>query len=477
MSKISKNIKKLRNENGLTQDALAQKIHVTRQTVSGWENGRTQPDIDMLELLADAFSVGIETIIYGEKNNVGLEPPKSDRRKILNIVFSTLGSLLTAAGVIIVLVSFWDAFPPFFINILSFVPLLVGGFIAARVYRKNKNSIGRCEGASVAWVIGLVTSFALIVSTFGVELGFEFSAAALSLMILPMAHIMDSVFPLATYFAVVTFLTSSSAFSQLDIFSVLLGTALFFIGIIRVIKTPKGDYKHTYSVYIALISASLILVCLSFGTTELPMPALFCSLMAILTALYAADKEDDSKYSFRFFAVPAISIILVVLCWGADEWLSEFSASHESGLVFTGIAPFVSVAAIVGGIFRGRKNLSKNYAKIAFICISSLVCFVCILNCVFAKYDRITDITKISVIACALAMSIIIIVIGIKKMKLLTVNLGLFMLCVVIFLTYIIGNFEPVFCGIACIVMGVILLFINFRLSKTFKAKESEQNA
>ena len=81
MAKVSKNIKKLRTDKKLTQDALAEKINVTRQTISSWENGRTQPDIDMLELLSSALEVGIEEIIYGEKRNIGLEPPENDKRK------------------------------------------------------------------------------------------------------------------------------------------------------------------------------------------------------------------------------------------------------------------------------------------------------------------------------------------------------------------------------------------------------------
>lgn len=42
MAKVSKNIKKLRTEKNLTQDALAEKINVTRQTISSWENGVSQ---------------------------------------------------------------------------------------------------------------------------------------------------------------------------------------------------------------------------------------------------------------------------------------------------------------------------------------------------------------------------------------------------------------------------------------------------
>lgn len=64
MSTIGKNIKKKRSENGITQDQLAEKLNVTRQTISSWEMGRTQPDVDMLGKLADALEVTVEELIY-----------------------------------------------------------------------------------------------------------------------------------------------------------------------------------------------------------------------------------------------------------------------------------------------------------------------------------------------------------------------------------------------------------------------------
>lgn len=56
MANIGKNITKLRKRQGLTQDELAEKLFVTRQTVSGWENGRTQPGLDVLGELADVLN-------------------------------------------------------------------------------------------------------------------------------------------------------------------------------------------------------------------------------------------------------------------------------------------------------------------------------------------------------------------------------------------------------------------------------------
>ena len=67
MTKISKSIKRLRNAQGISQEALAEKLFISRQAVSSWENDRTQSDIEMIGKLAEVFNVSIEELIYGEK--------------------------------------------------------------------------------------------------------------------------------------------------------------------------------------------------------------------------------------------------------------------------------------------------------------------------------------------------------------------------------------------------------------------------
>ena len=53
----------LRTRNGLSQDELAEKIFVTRQAVSRWENGETVPGIETLKLLSKLFDVSINTLL------------------------------------------------------------------------------------------------------------------------------------------------------------------------------------------------------------------------------------------------------------------------------------------------------------------------------------------------------------------------------------------------------------------------------
>lgn len=65
MSTVSKSIKRLRTQNNMTQEQLAEKMHVTRQAVSNWETEKTQPDIDTLNALAETFDTDIYDLIYG----------------------------------------------------------------------------------------------------------------------------------------------------------------------------------------------------------------------------------------------------------------------------------------------------------------------------------------------------------------------------------------------------------------------------
>lgn len=64
--KTGRFIARLRCREGLTQEALGEKLGVSNKTVSRWENGNYMPDIEMLPLLAKEFGVSIEELLAGE---------------------------------------------------------------------------------------------------------------------------------------------------------------------------------------------------------------------------------------------------------------------------------------------------------------------------------------------------------------------------------------------------------------------------
>lgn len=63
-------IAKLRTDRGLSQDALAEQVFVTRQAVSRWENGETVPNTETLKLLSKLFDVSINTLLGSPRHLV-----------------------------------------------------------------------------------------------------------------------------------------------------------------------------------------------------------------------------------------------------------------------------------------------------------------------------------------------------------------------------------------------------------------------
>lgn len=77
---LNENIKNLRKSKGLSQEELAVKLNVVRQTVSKWENGLSVPDSSMLILLADELDTSV-SVLLGESINVQ-ENSRDDIRTI-----------------------------------------------------------------------------------------------------------------------------------------------------------------------------------------------------------------------------------------------------------------------------------------------------------------------------------------------------------------------------------------------------------
>lgn len=62
-------LNKLRKEKGLTQQELADKLHVTRQAVSKWESGSGYPDVSMLTSIASELNVSVDELMNAKKDS------------------------------------------------------------------------------------------------------------------------------------------------------------------------------------------------------------------------------------------------------------------------------------------------------------------------------------------------------------------------------------------------------------------------
>lgn len=107
---IGNKIKKHREINNLSQEQLADKIFVSRQTVSNWENNKFYPDIKSISMLCNIFDVSLDDFIKGDIEEMKKKIEESDLKG-----FKTLAWVYTIELIIMVL----SAYP-----LLNFVGII-----------------------------------------------------------------------------------------------------------------------------------------------------------------------------------------------------------------------------------------------------------------------------------------------------------------------------------------------------------------
>ena len=87
---LNENIKAIRKSKGLSQQELAVKLNVVRQTISKWEQGLSVPDSDMLISLSEALETPVSTLL-GEtvtESEVDAVKALSEKLEIINLQFA-----------------------------------------------------------------------------------------------------------------------------------------------------------------------------------------------------------------------------------------------------------------------------------------------------------------------------------------------------------------------------------------------------
>ena len=131
---LGKQIRKYRNERTLSQEALAEKIYVSRQTVSNWENDKSYPDVNSLVLLSEVFEVSLDQLIKGDVEIMREEINRTDQKK-----FERLSNIFTILFLAVLIT------PVPLVHFLSYAGLAIwivilaaGSYVAMMVEREKK---------------------------------------------------------------------------------------------------------------------------------------------------------------------------------------------------------------------------------------------------------------------------------------------------------------------------------------------------
>ncbi|WP_270743357.1 helix-turn-helix domain-containing protein [Streptococcus infantarius] len=96
---LERRLAELRKEKNISQEEIAEKLYVSRQTISNWERGKTYPDINSLLLMANYFDVSLDHLIKGDVDTMKHQVDQSQFKKwlifggifwfIFSVVFGT----------------------------------------------------------------------------------------------------------------------------------------------------------------------------------------------------------------------------------------------------------------------------------------------------------------------------------------------------------------------------------------------------
>ena len=79
---IGNQILNIRKENQLTQEEFGKLFHVTRQTVSNWENGKSYPELQILVCISNQFDISLDTLLKGDLKMV----QSIDKERVMGII-------------------------------------------------------------------------------------------------------------------------------------------------------------------------------------------------------------------------------------------------------------------------------------------------------------------------------------------------------------------------------------------------------
>ena len=472
MAKISKNIKRLRTEKNFTQDSLAEKLCITRQAVSSWENDRTQPDVDMLGKLAEVFGVSLEELIYGKKRNTTLELEKTSYNNTLTIVFSILGALLVGAGLVLIFVTFWQEMSLIFKGILSFVPLIAGQVSGVFVLLKKKDKVPWCEGGSVLWTAGIAATMTLIYNIFDLSIDWTGVLLVIALSVMPVIVLLRSVAPLAVYYAC-SIVWGIETYNDSDLLIALVAAAtLTVIGCIHsthLIRIEKKSHRSIFAQWISVIAVTVFVCMIGIGIDDLAL--MVVGLMAVAICLYLISfKDGDMAMPYR---IPGLFVTAILMFIFATVYLDYLKADAYN-IVYIALC---LVAVAVTGAFTLKE--AKDKYSLGYIAIVAVfyAMFITSLYAMGDKFnDDIADAFTIILKLPAFAGFIVMMISGAREKKLIPINLGFVGTAGLVMVVISQSGFSMLGNGIVLLVFGGILLTINFKISKAKQKAPAIEN-
>ena len=466
MANVSKNIKRQRVSRGLTQEQLAERLHVTRQTVSSWETGRTQPDLDMLVSLSAALDAEIEALIYGKRRDHSLETEAAARRRTLGVALSALGALFAAAGVIMIFVYFWRDLGELFKTVLAFLPLAVGGGVGMwAVFSKKENPFLR-EAAAVLWVAGVLATNALANSVFALHAGFGRLLAWDILLTLPVMFLLRAAVACTAALAML----SVGVFTEELLPRFPIGAQVFYLAVCALAAAavivflmraalPEGVRKYAAVPALAVLPANAVFLLTEWTDGEWELVSLL--LFTWFLCLFLAGRSKKTRLPLRPFGAAAFGILLFVLM------VVRFSSGDEVGFGLRALLvcfPLCALCVLITLVSRGFRLTGEEWLASGVLLALAVGSYL-----PFGEENP-------ALLLPSFGFGVFAVVWGVRRARLFPANMGILnILALLILIIREVSDADLLVTGLAVLAAGGALLAVNRLLRKKFAAKPAAE--
>lgn len=92
---LGNKIQKIRKDNKISQEAFAESLNVTRQTVSNWENQKNYPDIETLILISDKYNISLDVLLKGDNQMIkDMNKKIKNYKKLIIVIILLIAAIL-----------------------------------------------------------------------------------------------------------------------------------------------------------------------------------------------------------------------------------------------------------------------------------------------------------------------------------------------------------------------------------------------
>lgn len=387
------------------------------------------------------------------------------------IVFSAVGAVMAAAGLVLILATGWDNIPDGVRRTLAFVPLLAAQILAVYTLVGQKTSLPWREGFSLFYTAAIFGTVKLVEYSFNLPSYYPRFILLCGVMTVPVFLIFRSVTATAAYlFAVVNWgaiYTDADDYGGMAYLCFAVTALLTAFGVIIMRRNAKDGpvMLRTISDWLtaaAIFAGAILLI----RITEAYVPPL---LLLMFNVLLLAGKRSSDWTSPIVSAGTAGTFVMMFL-----TAVGAFSFDVDDKNTATFLIAAVLIVAILALLWiNARRDLRRTIITAADL----LICVLFLAGLAKATEEKPSDLFFLPMACVVFVCGIVYLADGIREEKLTDVNIGFITVLAVLGSWFSQSEIDTFIKGIGFFLIGCAFLTLNLLLQRRYRRRKTEKEA